>query len=175
MNDYYTYIYYDPSRSNEPIYVGKGSGHRAWGHKYRVDRHPFVQRLQYMKKNSIVPLIGLYAGLDEELAYLIEEELIAKFGRRDLGKGSLLNLTDGGDGNRNVSDLTRQKISASNKGKPKSPEHCAALSLARQLAPRPGANKGGIMSDENKQKISATKKGKPWTQARRDAQNKRGQ
>lgn len=29
---YYTYIYYDPSRNNEPIYVGKGYDKRAWDH-----------------------------------------------------------------------------------------------------------------------------------------------
>jgi hypothetical protein len=30
IDDYYVYIYYDPSRNNEPIYIGKGSKIRAW-------------------------------------------------------------------------------------------------------------------------------------------------
>ncbi len=28
----YTYIYYDPSRNNEPIYVGQGINDRVWVH-----------------------------------------------------------------------------------------------------------------------------------------------
>jgi hypothetical protein len=51
-----------------------------------------------MQKNNVLPIIGIYAGLDEELAHLVEMELIAKFGRKDTRKGSLLNLTDGGEG-----------------------------------------------------------------------------
>ncbi len=51
-----------------------------------------------MKKNNIKPVIGLYSGLEEEFAHLLEQELISKFGRKDLGNGPLLNLTDGGEG-----------------------------------------------------------------------------
>ena len=105
---FYTYIYYDPSRDNEPFYIGKGTNDRAWSHKHRTDIHPFVQRLQFMKKNSIIPVIGLYAGIDEEFAFLLEEELIQKFGRKDLGLGPLLNLTDGGGGNTNRSPEYRK-------------------------------------------------------------------
>lgn len=95
---YYTYIYYDPSRLNEPIYVGKGCNERAWQHLKSKRKSPFIQRLQFMKKNGVTPIIGIYSDIDEELSLLIEEELILKFGRKDLGKGPLLNLTDGGEG-----------------------------------------------------------------------------
>ena len=123
---FYTYIYYDPSRNNEPIYVGKGGTDRAWVHLRKKYKHPFIQRLQFMKRNGITPIIGIYAGLDEELAYLLEQELIAKFGRKDLGLGSLLNLTDGGEGvsgcksNKGVkkSDIARKRMSIAKKGKP---------------------------------------------------------
>jgi hypothetical protein len=66
-----------------------------------------------MKKNNVKPVIGIYAGFDEELALLVEEELIAKFGRKDLGRGPLLNLTDGGEGTRTYiqSDTAKEKRS----------------------------------------------------------------
>lgn len=114
--EFYTYIYYDPSRSNEPFYVGKGISERAWSHLYRKGIHPFIQRLQYMKKNNINPIIGIYAKLDEEFAHLLEMELISKFGRKDLGLGPLLNLSDGGEGNGNRSDEYKKKMSESKKG-----------------------------------------------------------
>jgi hypothetical protein len=137
--EFYTYMYYDPSRNNEPIYAGKGYNDRAWDHFSRIDRHPFTQRLQFMKKNGISPVIGLYAGLDEEFAHLLEIELISKFGRKDLGKGPLLNLTDGGEGVRGLvrSEESKQKSGSARKGKPR--------------------------SEEIKKKISETKKGStPW-------------
>lgn len=98
MTLFYTYVYYDPSRNNEPIYVGKGKDSRAWSHLKSKKKHPFIQRLQFMRKNNILPHIGIYSDFDEEFAHLLEQELISKFGRKDLGKGSLLNLTDGGEG-----------------------------------------------------------------------------
>jgi hypothetical protein len=156
---FYTYIYYDPSRDNEPIYVGKGTKERAWKHFYRKNMHPFTQRLQFMKKNSIKPIIGIYAGLDEELAHLIEEELIAKFGRKDLGKGPLLNLTDGGEGNNGkiISDEVREKMSKKLSGIPKSAEHKKHIS--ESTTGRIPSNKGGTMSDEQKKKIGNANSG----------------
>ncbi len=136
---FYAYIYYDPSRNNEPIYAGKGNGDRAWDHLSRNDRHPFTQRLQFMKKNGIYPIIGLYAGLDEEFAHLLERELISKFGRKDLGNGPLLNMTNGGEGVKGLirSEESKRKSGAARKGKPR--------------------------SDEVKNKISQSKKGTvPW-------------
>ena len=107
---HYVYVYTDPSR-NEPIYVGMGQKKRAWYHLKRKDMHPFVQRLQKMVHAGVVPEITFLAqGIDEELADLVEVEAIAKFGRKDLGRGPLLNLTDGGDGLKNVSEATRLKI-----------------------------------------------------------------
>ena len=132
MDIFYTYIYYDPSRNNEPIYVGKGHNNRAWKHLNRRDMHPFIQRLQKMKRNNIKPVIGLYAGFDEEFALFLEEELISKFGRKDLGIGFLLNLTDGGEGVSGYvpTPLARATMSNRRKGVPKTEEHRHAISVA---------------------------------------------
>jgi hypothetical protein len=173
IEDFYTYIYYDPSRNNEPIYIGKGGGKRVWSHLSSKQQTPFVYRLRYMKKNDIVPIIGIYAGLDEEFAHLLEMELIAKFGRKDLGKGPLLNLTDGGEGQTGMvhtvetrkkmskshigimqSEETRRKISIGNKDKPKTEEHKIKLAIANT------GKRRGPTPDEIKKKISIANTGK---------------
>jgi hypothetical protein len=127
IEDFYTYVYYDPSRNNEPFYVGKGIGNRAWKHFKRKEMHPMTQRMQLLKKNNVIPIIGFYGYLDEEFALLLEEELISKIGRKDLGKGPLLNLTDGGEGvsgsKKFFSEEHKQKLSIALLDKPKSEEH----------------------------------------------------
>lgn len=145
--NYYTYIYYDPSRSNEPIYVGKGKGDRAWSHLKRSDSSLFPNRLRFMNKLGIYPIIGVYGGLDEEFALFLEEELIQHFGRKNLNEGPLLNLTDGGESNAGY-EFTykdRAKISSALKGMKKSTKHCDKIG---------DMHRGKIISDEVKSKIS---------------------
>ena len=59
--------------------------------------------------------------------------MIKYYGRRDLGEGTLVNLTDGGEGAKNVvvSAKARANMSAASKGKKKSTEHRANISAAR--------------------------------------------
>lgn len=95
---FYTYIYRDPSRNNEPIYVGKGQRRRAYVHLKLRGKGPFISRLKYMSKNNINPSIEIIDALSESHSFLMEESLIEIIGRKDLGKGPLLNLTNGGEG-----------------------------------------------------------------------------
>jgi len=125
MDEFYTYIYYDPLRNNIPMYVGKGKHNRAWEHLFREKTNKRLRnRLKTLKKHNTMPVIGIYAGLDEELSLLIEQELIARFGRKDLGKGSLYNLSDGGEGPSGYvfTAEAREKISLTHKGKKVSDE-----------------------------------------------------
>ncbi len=66
---------------------------------------------------------------------------------------------------RSVSLETRQKISRSNKGKPKSEEHKANLSKAK-LGRTPW-NKGKKFSAETRERMSIAKLGTTWSVARR--------
>ena len=60
MDNFYVYVYFDPSRDLENFYVGKGKGDRSHYHLTRVDKHPFTQRLQKMVKEGIIPIIERY-------------------------------------------------------------------------------------------------------------------
>ena len=115
--NFYTYLYRDPSRNNEPIYVGKGSGVRAWTHLKTRRQSPFTQKLAEMKRDGIEPTITMLCkDVDEELAFLCEVEAIDKFGRLDLGTGTLYNQNAGGAGfGGGHNAATRQKIGEASK------------------------------------------------------------
>jgi len=114
-----------------------------------------------MKRNNIRPIIGMYSGLDEEFAHLLEMELISRFGRKDLGKGSLLNLTDGGEGNTGwiCTPETRNKISQSRKGSV--PWNLGIPHSENTRKKIQISNTGNIHSEETKQKRSKSLAGKP--------------
>ena len=122
MSTFYTYLYIDPTRSHprrpegEPIYVGKGTKRRAWVHLKRNDKHPLTNRLKSLKKKGVEPIIVFLAkDIDEELAFMVEEEAIELYGRKDLKTGTLLNLNGGGEGGRCaiIGPSTRAKLSQS--------------------------------------------------------------
>ena len=97
--------------TNEIFYVGIGTNlNRA----YTKDR-----RNKYWK--NIVNKVGykvtiLFDNLSREEACLKEIELIKKYGRSDLNEGTLVNMTDGGDGSSNISDEIKKKKSEFMKG-----------------------------------------------------------
>ena len=90
-NRYYVYAHYKTGEENIPFYIGFGSGNR---YKTKSKRNPHW--------HSIVKKYGFYSKiLANELikadAKALEIQLIGMFGRSDLGKGPLVNKTDGGD------------------------------------------------------------------------------
>jgi hypothetical protein len=98
---------------NEVFYIGIGEFEsRAYDKFLRTNYWKNIA-----KKGYIVEI--LFKDLTWEQACQKERELIAFYGRKDLGVGSLVNLTDGGQGPKGVirSKETRNKISESRKGK----------------------------------------------------------
>lgn len=113
-------------------------------------------------------IIIIEKGLTEFEAHCLECFYIARYGRKDLGMGPLLNKTNGGKGANGmiVSEDTRKNMSVASKGIPKSTEHRARMSAAA---------KGRKLSPETIEKISAAKRGKkqsPETIAKRVSKNR---
>jgi hypothetical protein len=160
---FYAYIYRDPTRQNEPFYVGKGKGSRAKYHLRRSDRHPLVQRIQHIKSLGKSPSIEVIQALDEDHSLFLEVCLIDVLGRKNLDKGPLLNLTDGGEGRSGTitSEETKAKLKLTQhlrgmngrKHSQESKDLIASKVLGTVKGPRP---------NEVKAKISATKSEHPF-------------
>ena len=91
---FYTYIYFI---NGIPKYVGKGSRDRWKSHRKSNSRLGRVLRKIYRLTDSwIIPTIIFHDT--EQIALAEEIRLIREYGREDLCVGTLLNLTNGGDG-----------------------------------------------------------------------------
>lgn len=89
MTIYYVYQYL--REDDTPYYIGKGKDRRAWKSHKRACGNNLKP-----KDNSRIQIIQ--DNLTEQEASNLEIELIAQYGRKDLGTGILRNLTSGGEG-----------------------------------------------------------------------------
>jgi len=147
--------------TNQVFYIGIGNEKRAYITKGR-NKHWY----NVVNKHGYIVEI-IQENLDWASACKEEIKLIKKYGRKDLGNGTLVNMTDGGDGILGIirnketckkiseslmghvhSNETRQKISNSNKGNSPTEETRKKLS---------DANIGLIRSKETKHKMSIAK------------------
>ncbi len=95
------YIIRDPRKDDEPIYVGKGSrDRRAKTHLSQNAHNRFLTNIiQKIRKDGMEPIVDIaFRFKTEQEAFEKEKELIALFGRRSDGTGSLTNITSGGEG-----------------------------------------------------------------------------
>lgn len=112
ISDISVYFHRNP-KTGVIFYVGIGRGRRPYD---------FVRRSilwhRYVAKHG-EPLVELlFEGCTKEQAYAHERALIRGLGRRNLGTGELLNLTDGGEGayGRKMSEKARQALRDANLG-----------------------------------------------------------
>jgi hypothetical protein len=139
MEKYYTYLWL--REDGTPYYVGKGCGRRGFRSvAHGVHCPPTKDRIIIQRFKN------------EEDALFAEKFLVDFYGRKDLGKGPLRNLTDGGEGPTTLSKEQRKNLSDRAKGKTPSKETREKLSRALR---------GRIFSEEWKKKISKTKMGHP--------------
>lgn len=160
MNTFYVYAHCKP-HSNLPFYIGKGRGKRAYT---KEGRNAFWKRL--VNKHGFRVEI-LFENLQEEHALLMESAFINMYGRRNVGTGILVNLTDGGEGMSGLSPSpeTREKISNALKGR-RSDLRGRHLSkthkdnLRKALSGENHPNYGKSFSEDRKIKMSDSMKGK---------------
>ncbi len=158
MTSYYVYMYLD--QDNVPFYIGKGKNDR-----YKICYHLGINKkgqgnkllFNKIKKVGIenVKIYFLCNHLTDNESMIWEQYWIKYIGRRDLGTGSLCNLTDGGEGNsgRIFSEEHRKKISIANMGH-SHPSYWAGKKLPEEHKKKIGSsNKGHKHSQETKEKM----------------------
>ena len=175
--------------TNEIFYIGIGSDtlySRAHDIKSR-NKH-----WNHIVKNTEYLVEIVEDELSWEDACIREQELIEVYGRRDLGTGTLVNLTSGGEGLYNPSAEIRKALSENRKGRIpwnkglKGAYQCSDETREKLKCKRPGVseklkgrkqsdavienivrkNTGKRRSEETKAKISAATLGK--TKAKRN-------
>jgi len=109
---FYAYVHSD--QNGKPFYVGKGKGKRAWS---RRARNKWWKKIVEKRGLQVKFLVK---NVDEELAFLCEQEAISVFKMR----GEVLcNMTDGGEGSSGYvqTEQAKEKLRVEKSGK-KRPE-----------------------------------------------------
>lgn len=143
IGEFYTYRHIRPD-TNEVFYIGKGRRRRAWD---MYNRTKFWNNIVNANNGHYIVEI-VTENLLEIDAILHEIYLIKLYGRRDLGLGTLCNLTDGGEGaSGSKGNLGKKRGSQSLKHK----EAIRKANTGRIFGPCP---------EERKLKMSIAHKGK---------------
>ena len=90
-NNYYVYAHINPT-NDEVFFIGKGKGRRVYSRKNRNNHWK-----NYVKKYGGFLVLFINVNLTEEESFELEKQWISNIGRKDLGKGTLVNMTDGGE------------------------------------------------------------------------------
>jgi len=133
--------------TNDVFYIGIGDNKRAHNKSARS-----VYWKNIVKKHGYSVEI-LATDLSREDACELEILLIQEYGRKDLGLGKLINMTNGGDGNLNPSEEWKKAASERVKGENN-------YFFNRFLYGENNGNYGNRWSDEKKKALSDKVKGK---------------
>ena len=152
---------------NEVFYIGIGGFNKneetnSYKRAYaKTNRNKYWKHI-VDKTEYIVEII--YDNINFNQACGKEREYIKLYGRKNLGLGTLCNLTDGGDGSSGLllTEEHKRKISESVKGYKHTKETKEKLSILKKG--KVSNRKGEILSEETKNKISESNKGKKRTQ-----------
>jgi hypothetical protein len=164
------YVYAYLRKNGTPYYIGKGKNKRAW------TKHTFPIPQDHSR------IVILEKNLTEIGALALERRMIRWYGRKDLGTGILINLTDGGESpiGRVCSDEEKQKISLANKGKktwnkgiPRTLEERAKMSATkRSRIGTLGHNIRPPCSKDTAEKIKLANTGKRWAHKKETQERK---
>lgn len=151
---------------NVPFYIGIGKD------KYLRRAYSVIQRSRFWERvvsKTDYDVEIMFNEIDYSDAIIKEKEFIKLYGRKDLGLGTLVNLTDGGEGNCNwspeqkqkqknsragkkISEETRKKLSDSHKG------YIPTLDQRRKISE---ASKRNGISKETREKMASKLRGRP--------------
>jgi hypothetical protein len=140
---------------NQPFYIGIGSDNKFERAYSNLGRNKYWNRIT---SNTEYTVDILFDDINWDDACSKEYEFIQLYGRRDLGNGTLCNLTDGGEGayGRKMSEKTKIALIKSNTGSKKSKETIIKMSKAKI---------GKLKSDETKLKMSKYRTGKKHSES----------
>lgn len=140
----YAYLYIDPI-TNVPFYVGKGSRDRATSHMSPTAKTSIevAKKIKVLKDLGLKPIISKVKTSTNETAFAIERFLIALFGKQVDKTGSLLNISDGGNGSYNFTRTKEVHLKISNSLKKyyqththfQTPEAIEKIRIAKKLRP----------------------------------------
>lgn len=146
---FYVYEHWRPD-TNSCFYVGKGKNKRAWRMSNRRNPHHknIIKKLASL--NLLVDVRIVLNNLSEQDAYDAEVARIAFYGIDNLS-----NITLGGEGMKNLTPESRERMSIAQKKRFKDhPEEKERMSKERR---------GRVASEETKRKISKSLSGKKHT------------
>jgi hypothetical protein len=165
---HYIYLYMDPNR-DIPFYIGQGSTPTRWAPSQHLgDTHNNTLLTNRIMKigTEKIKVYFLHTSLTQEEANKWEIYWIAKYGRRDQNKGTLCNLTDGGQGAPNLSEDGRSRISKANLGNSnasgdRTPKQKARIQSATLAAHQAGKGKriGWHPTPEHIEHVASLKRG----------------
>lgn len=148
---------------NEIFYVGIAKQPER-PYDFHPQRRSDLWNKIYNKTEVEVKIVAEDLSWEEACEY--EKVLIKKYGRLNLNEGTLVNLTDGGDGAIGLirTEEHRERLSKSQIGKVVSEETKKRVSegLKRYFAANPGIQKGREASEETKKKLSEIGKLRPY-------------
>jgi hypothetical protein len=161
---YFVYQHFIPD-SPTPFYIGKGMRNQNGNSRANSKRnrntywHNIVNKYGYIVKIT-------HKNICNEEACVIEKYLIDFYGRADMQKGGLVNMTDGGEGSVNYkhTEESKLKIGKTSIGRnlgEKNPMYGKKLSEEHRKKLCEGAkrvNSKKVMTEDSKKKISESLK-----------------
>lgn len=169
MGDYYVYLHIRHD-TNEPFYVGKGRKYRAFKKTNRSEHWNNISKFGYS-------VIFLEENLEESRSFQLETYWIRRIGRKDLGEGPLVNITDGGEKiGMKYSDESKEKMRQSHLGMRQSEETKKKISqsmMGRKYSKERGDKirdklKGRVMPEDQRQRLRDAQKGKVLTEQHKE-------
>lgn len=115
QDNFYVYIWYNPE-NNQPFYVGKGTGKRAYDVSDKSRNVFFMRKYNKIKSTGLEPYVVIeHDNLTESDALSKEHELILKY-KPTFEGGILTNLSYSTGGKSTIAESTRDKLSHQSSG-----------------------------------------------------------